>query len=378
MAREAEIETRRSEGLLRVLHVAPQLSTGGLERLLVEFARHTDRQSCDLRFLALGRRGRPADEIEACGWPVTTLGYTGGLRPAVVMRLAQCFRRWRVDVVHTHNNPALVYAAPAARLAGVRTVVHTRHGQSFGISPRAQKVFKWAASLCSRVVCVSEDSRKLTLKAGLPDHKVVRLWNGIDLQRFAYSGPRKTGPVLTVARISPVKDIATLLHATARALPHYPDFRLVVAGDGECLPEVRRLAQELRISGSVEFLGEVADVAGLLGQAALFVLPSLSEGVSLTLLEAMARGLPVVATRVGGTPEVVVEGETGFLVPSRNPEALAAAMLRVLTAPCLGPALGRAGRTRVEQHFDSRKMVRDYEELYRAERRSAGAAASTD
>jgi glycosyltransferase involved in cell wall biosynthesis len=144
----------------------------------------------------------------------------------------------------------------------------------------------------------------------------------------------------------------------------FPSFRLEVAGDGDCLPELRRLAAELGLGESVRFLGEVGNVPELLARSSLLVLPSLTEGISLTLLEAMARGLPVVATRVGGNPEVVEEGVTGFLVPARRPQDLAERMVYLLRRPDLAREMGRQARQRVEAHFRVSDMVARYEALY--------------
>jgi glycosyltransferase involved in cell wall biosynthesis len=167
-----------------------------------------------------------------------------------------------------------------------------------------------------------------------------------------------------VARLSPEKDIESLLKATALAAREDADLRLEVAGDGPCMAELRRAAAGFGIDGRVRFLGEVRDVPALLARAGLFVLPSRTEGVSLTLLEAMASGLAVVATRVGGTPEVVAHGETGLLVPPGDPAALAAAVLRLRRDAFERERMGRAGRLRVERRFDVRRMTAAYERLY--------------
>ncbi len=348
---------------LRVVHVVLQLDTGGMEKLLVEFARHADRGGFELRFVSLGSRGCLADDIEACGWPVMALEEPPGLRPGLVLRLARLFRRWGADVVHTHNTKPLIYAGPAARLAGARRVVHTRHGQRFGASRRATTLFRFAARMADRVVCVSDDSVRVSAGEGLVLSKLTRIWNGIDV-RFAYAGPRAGGPVVMVGRMSPEKDVATLLRAAAIAAREHSAFRLEIAGGGVCLPDLRRLVSDLGLGEHVTFLGEVQDIPSLLRRAGLFVLSSLTEGISMTLLEAMAVGLPVVATRVGGNPEVVVDGQTGLLVPPESPAELASAMLRLLHDPEGGHRMGRAGRLWVEQHFDIRRMVADYEALY--------------
>jgi glycosyltransferase involved in cell wall biosynthesis len=273
-----------------------------------------------------------------------------------------------VDVGHTHDDRPLIYGTFAARLARVPFNIHTRHGQSPGNSRRRTTLLNLAARLTDRFVCVSEDSARLAVEQGVSVGKVSALWNGIDVNRFNYAGPRPEGPVVTVARLSPEKDIETLLRAAAVAVRIEPRFRLEVAGDGICLPALRQLADELNLCEHVRFLGSVRDVPALLARASLFVLPSVTEGISLTLLEAMARGLPVVCTRVGGNPEVVAEGETGLLVPARNPQALAEAILQVRRDGETGRRMGLAGRQRVEEHFDIRRMVASYEALYVAKR----------
>jgi sugar transferase (PEP-CTERM/EpsH1 system associated) len=349
---------------IRVAHVVSQLRVGGMEKLLVEFARCADRERFALHFVSLGGRGPLADDIAECGWPVTALDQPEGLRPKLVFQLARVFRRWGADVVHTHNTKPVMYGSLAAKLAGVTRVVHTRHGQRFHASRRATALFCLATRLVDRVVCVSHDSEQLSAAEGLAPHKLCTVWNGIDVARFAYRGPRAGGPAVMVGRLSPEKDVATLVRAVALVVREQPAFELHVAGDGSCLPALKQLAGELALDRHVRFLGEVRDVPALLEAASVFVLPSLTEGISLTLLEAMARGLPVVATRVGGNPEVIVDGETGLLVPVQAPADLAAAMLRLCRDPEASRQMGLAGRRRVEQHFDVRRMVADYEALY--------------
>ena len=189
------------------------------------------------------------------------------------------------------------------------------------------------------------------------------IWNGIDLERFAFRGPQPTGPAVVVARLTAEKDVQNLLRAVRQVVDVLPQFRLEIAGDGPCRAELERLAAELGIGDRVRFLGEVRDVPALLARARLFVLPSQTEGISLTILEAMASGLPVVTTKVGGNPEIVESG-TGVLVPPRDPAALAHGILRVAGNPDEALFLGRAARRRVETHFDVRKMVAQYAAVY--------------
>jgi sugar transferase (PEP-CTERM/EpsH1 system associated) len=347
-----------------VVHVTFGLDVGGQEKLLVELARHADRGQCPPVFVSLGKRGRLADDLEGCGTAVVALEKPTGLRPSLVFQLMRLFRSWRPRAVHTHDQRSLIYAAPAARLAGVPRLIHTRHGRDVEATSRQRAVVQQLSRLVDAFVCVSGDVEALSRSQGVAPDKLKIVRNGIDLNRFAFSGLKAQGPAVTVARLSPEKDVANLICATELAAREVPDLRVEVAGQGVCFDELNRLSAEMNLADRVQFLGEVDDVPSLLIRARMFVLPSRSEGIPLTVLEAMARGLPIVATRVGGLPEVVIEGETGFLVPPSDPAALAAAMVRLFRDEILGYRMGEAGRRRVEQAFDIRRMVHEYETLY--------------
>jgi glycosyltransferase involved in cell wall biosynthesis len=292
----------------------------------------------------------------------------------MVWRLARFFRAEKFDVIHTHDDKPLVYAAPAAWLARVPRRLHTHHhGFVRASRGRQNMLLRTAARSVNPFVCVSHDAARHVVALGVPAGRVRTIWNGIDLTRFPYQGPIPGGSAVCVARLSPEKDLATLLHAARRVADAVPDFRLDIAGDGPCRADLARQCDELNLRDHVRFLGEVRDVPELLGRAGLFVLPSQAEGVSLTILEAMARGLPVVTTRVGGNPEVVADGSTGLLVPPRDPPALAQALLSVLGSAATAHELGAAGRRRVEADFDVRRMVEQYQSLYAAKSEPAPA-----
>jgi glycosyltransferase involved in cell wall biosynthesis len=214
------------------------------------------------------------------------------------------------------------------------------------------------------VVCVSRDAAKLSAEEGIAPRKICTVRNGIDVSLFSFVGPQAKGPAVMVGRLCQDKDVETLVRAVALVAPDFPAFRLVVAGDGECLPPLKRLTAELLLEEQVRFLGEVRDIPALLAGASLFVLPSVTEGISLTLLEAMARGLPVVATDIGGNPEVVLDGQTGFLAPPRQPHRLSERIVQLLMQPQLAMEMGRQGRQRVMTHFTASQMVTEYEVVY--------------
>jgi glycosyltransferase involved in cell wall biosynthesis len=359
---------------IRVCHVSVGLCTGGLERLLVDFARFHDRTRFEMQFVALRNLGRPAEEIRDLGCDVHGIGAEQFGLVGRLRELTRLLRQVRPDVVHTHNANPHLYGTLAARLAGVPVVVNTRHGQRFGQTAWDRRQFRWVSRLADRVIAVSEDAARLTVSDdGLPATKVARVWNGIDTERFAYRGPTPKPWAISVARLSPEKDFPTLLRSVPETVIRVPDYRLRIVGDGPERPRLESLVRELHIENYVELLGERSDVPELLAQAGFFVTSSLTEGISLTLLEAMAVGLPIVATNVGGNPEIVQDGFTGRLVPAGDPAALAFAISQFCLHRNRWPDMSRAGRRRVLDHFDVRRMLRNYEasytELLRSKRR---------
>lgn len=348
---------------LRVCHVSLTLKTGGLERLLADMARHHDRCLCEMEFIALREVGRFAEVIRDAGCRIHVFRPAG--RWGQFQQLVQAFRNGQYDVVHTHNTYPHLYATLAARWVGIPVVLQTRHGQRAGHGWKSRLQYRWAAKLVDRIVAVSHDAEKLTVTHdGIPARKVQTIWNGIDLDDFEFRGPSSAPVAISVARLSQEKDFPTLLQAMKLALTQVPDLKLRLVGDGAERGALESLTRALGLTESVEFLGDCRDVPDQLAQAALFVSSSLTEGISLTLLEAMAVGLPVVATSVGGNPEIIVDGVTGKLVPPREPAQLAQALVEVCQHPERWQTWGLAGRQRVETNFDVRRMVADYQRLY--------------
>jgi len=247
-------------------------------------------------------------------------------------------------------------------------LIHTKHGRN---NPDLRKdvFFNRVASLLSdAIVAVSADAALVaTSVERVPWRKVRVIHNGIELARFPYHDrSNRTQPIsaIHVARLNVIKDQKTLLAAVRLVVNEVSDFRLNVVGDGPMRQELLDFRDQLGLAGSVEFLGERDDVPELLARADLFVLSSLQEGLSLTLLEAMASGLPVVATDVGGNRELVSPWKTGLLVPKQSPERLAAAILELVKRREVLPEISRQGRVLVERQFSIEGMVRQYEDLY--------------
>jgi sugar transferase (PEP-CTERM/EpsH1 system associated) len=351
----------------RIVHLSLGTNIGGMEKLLVEFARFADRERFELVFISLQEKGKLSADLEELQWPVYAFDKTPGFKPGLVLKLARHLRKLRPSILHTHNTAALFYGAMAGTLARVPRIIHTRHGQRYKDSNRQTWFFRVLGKLAYRVVSVSEDGRSLSLKEGIGADRTRVIHNGVDLSRFPYEGPNAKGPAVLVARLSPEKDVGTLIqavkHVTDTLGPQH-GFMLDIAGDGRIRPQLETMSESLGLSQTIRFLGERNDIPQRLANASMFVLPSITEGISLTLLEAMARGLPVVATRVGGNPEVVVHGKTGLLVPAQSPQELAAAISRLYQDSSMGKNMGLLGRQRVEKQFSIHKMIQQYEQMY--------------
>ena len=347
---------------LRVCHVSLTLKTGGLERLLAGMAKHHDPKRTALTFVVLRETGRFADEIRSMGFDVVQIPSTSRFRMLNELRR---FFRGKFDVIHTHNTYPHIYATLAARWARIPIVVQTRHGQRMGYSRKDHLLYRLVAIWVDRIVAVSNDAAKLCIQEDkIPESKVVTIWNGIDPDAFSFAGPKLEPTAIAVGRLAKEKGFDTLLRATAIVGKQIPEFRLRFVGDGDQRPELERLSQELNLKSHVEFLGERSDVSSLMSQSGFYVSSSLSEGISLTILEAMAVGLPVIATAVGGNPEIVIENETGYLVPVSNPEAMARKMIELCNSRSQWPNLGAIGRDRLIEHFSIHKMTEAYESLY--------------
>jgi sugar transferase (PEP-CTERM/EpsH1 system associated) len=357
--------------MIRVVHLLSTLHVGGLEKFVLDLARLTDHRCFDVRVLCLLEKGPLEKDFVAAHVPVDSLDCQNASKLPTLVRLVDSLRRLRPHVLHTHNPNPHVFGTPASRLAGIPVLIHTKHGRNYPKLRRSVLINRLASHFSDAIVAVSADAADVARRVeGVPPEKVHVIRNGIDLARF--DGTRQFSPAkdsrklrfIHVARLDPVKDQATLLRAARMVADSVPDFQLDIVGDGPEGAKLREEASRLALDRQVRFLGCRSDVPDLLASAGAFVLSSISEGISLTLLEAMAAGLPVVATDVGGNREVVETDWTGILVPPRSPRDLAVAIRTLIDDPGMARRMGQAGRRRVEQFFDIRRVVRQYEELY--------------
>jgi glycosyltransferase involved in cell wall biosynthesis len=306
---------------------------------------------------------------------VVSVGKPPGFRPGMIPRIATMLREPRPDVVHSHQIGALLYAGPAARLAGVPVVVHTEHGKNYAGRLRMRLLGRLAARSARRVFAVSGDIlREMRDGQVVPPGKLAHVPNGADVDRFNLAddmaelrrevGLPGEGPVIgTVGRLTGLKRHDVLLRGFARL--RRPTARLLIVGDGPTREELVSLAASLGVTDRVMFAGYQDRPERALAAMDVFALTSDSEGMPLAILEAWAAGKPVVASRVGGVPELVADGRTGLLFAAGDDRALAGCLDRLLNDRPLAGALGEAGRALVRERYDTRVMARAYLRHYR-------------
>jgi len=322
--------------------------------------------------LACPRESLLWDELEGSGVELHAISPAREAGPADVRSLVTLARLVRgADVVHGHSAKAGFLVRLAAALAGRRSAcLFTPHGWSFwsagGATGRLYlSLERLAAHWCRTIITLSADERDAGLTAGVGSparYEVIP--NGIELARFARTPEPVVGRVLVVGRFSPPKRHDLVLRAFAGVQGRFPGSELWFVGDGDDRPAAERLAAELGVQGATRFLGVRHDVPDLLAQAACFVLASDYEGCPLSVIEAMAAGVPVVATSVGGVPEVVQDGVTGILGEPGQPDGLARGLAEVLGDERRAVELGRAGRELAQQRFSREQMAAATARIY--------------
>jgi sugar transferase (PEP-CTERM/EpsH1 system associated) len=360
---------------LHVCHAVLRLDVGGLERVVLDLIRESRRQGHRVSVLCVERPGALASAAADLGAQVVSAGKPLGFRPGVVRRVTNLLRGLRPDVVHSHQLGALLYTGPTTRRAGVGAVVHTEHGKHYADCWRLRLMGRFAARYARRVFAVSDDIRRELRDCGIASPaKLVHVPNGVEADRFDLAGdPAELrrgfglpagGPVIgTVGRLAPLKRQDVLLRGFARL--RHPAARLLIVGDGPAREELVNLAARLGITDRVVFAGYRERPERALAAMDVFALTSDSEGMPLAVLEAWAAGKPVVATRVGGVPELVADGRNGLLFPAGDEAALARALDQLLTDSARAGSLGRAGRALVRDRYDTRVMADTYVRHYR-------------
>jgi glycosyltransferase involved in cell wall biosynthesis len=379
--RAAAIATPRRP--LRVVYFVCSFLVGGTERQAAVSAGALDGSGFDVRMACFDKGGPLRQAIESL--PCEQFAQHSLYSPRTLvemLRFARWVRRERIDVVHATGFYPNVFAVPAARLAGVPAVIASIRDLGDMWGPRHRRLQKLACRFAHKVITNAEAVRRRLLAEGYPAEKLEVIYNGIAsppadngraLLQEGFAIPPDAPVIGVVARLTPVKGVEYLLEAAAKLVPRFPSLRVVLVGGtqhredpGPTYKErLEGRARDLGIADRVVFTGFHPDVPNLIRGMTVSVLPSLSEGLSNVLLESMALGVPVIATRVGGNPEIVEDGVTGLLVPRRDVTALAAAIGELLGHPERALKMGEMGRKRVSERFSVETMLARTADLYR-------------
>ena len=367
-----------------IVHVIYRLDIGGLENGLVNLINHIPAERFRHVIICLTTYSDFHLRLQRRDIPIFSLNKPLGNSPVTLIRLWWLLMKLRPDIIHTRNLAALEGMLPAA-LAGVPVRIHGEHGRDLadlaGNNVARQRIRRFFRPFVHRYVALSKDlERYLREKIRVPAEKVTQLYNGVDTNVFyPASGGREPLPLQqglpanafvigTVGRMQPEKDQLTLARAFIALLQMMPrierPIRLVMAGNGPLRADVIQLLNQAGVADLAWLPGDCDNVSQIMRGLDLFVLPSLAEGISNTILEAMSSGLPVVATSVGGNVELVTEGCTGALVPPGDPAKLAAIIRDYILNPEKSKSQGRAARMVVEQRFSLHTMVKNYMDLY--------------
>jgi len=359
-----------------VFHLITELDRGGAQMALYRLLAHGDNGRFQPHVICLYNGDKVvAWQIRQLGIPVTDLGMNAPWRLDALWRLYRIMRRERPSILHTWMFHANIPGRILGRLAGIPVIISSE--RTMGQEGRARRLLnRLSGRLPDRIICVSQQVADFAAQEiGLPPAQLTVIRNGIDMDQFtdlpdqqlaraAFGLPTQGRIMAAIGRPRPVKGFSYLLEAFAQIAADQPDLYLLFVGDGPDKRPLQAAAQQLPGANGVIFLGDQQGIPRLLAALDLLVLPSLWEGLPNIVLEAMAAGLPVVATAVGGTPELVIDGETGLLVPPHDPAALAQAILTLLRDPDLARRLGENGRQRVANQFTIQQMVQQTEALY--------------
>ena len=370
----------------RVLHIIDSFESGGTERQAIQLLRLLrESRCCEVYLACLQNKGLLRAEADSLGlgeipdYPLTSfydLNFATQVR-----RLMSFLKEKQIDLVHTHDFYTNIFGMTAARMARVRGRIASKRETDFR-SPMQKRAERGAFRFAHRVIANSKAVRARLIDDGVPSEKIVTLYNGLELERVNVPEDLKREDALSQLRVAAepqrqfvtivanlnheVKDYPTFLQAAARVRTQIPDARFLIAGEGALLPSLRELSAKLGIESDVFFLGRCEKIFNLLFVSDVCVLSSTAEGFSNAILEYMAAGRPVVVTDVGGAREAVVPGETGYIVPPSNPEAMAERIIELLRDPERAKVMGRCGKQRVANLFSTTRQLDETLKLYSA------------
>jgi glycosyltransferase involved in cell wall biosynthesis len=368
----AELKPRR----IKVLHLVTSLEVGGAQHGMLLGLPRFDSDQYEHIACSIMDRMQMASQFREAGVEVRSLGLSRKTDIGVVLRLRALLKEIRPDVLHTYLLHGNILGRLIGRLVGVPVIIGSE--RTIG---QARKWGRLATRLTNPLTDAVEVNSEIGGRAierdlGVPSEKIELVRSGLDLSVFSSANRRDElrsefgvtadqHLIVYMGRLRTVKGVEFGIRAFATALEQLPNIRMVLTGEGDQRNFLSSLVSKLGISEQVEFLGVRNDVPELLGAADSVLMPSLTEGFPRTAIEAMAAGKPVIATNVGGTPEAIIDDETGILVPARDSDALASAIVRLVGDSDLQARLGAAGRERAAQNYSVDKYVSRLDEMYR-------------
>jgi sugar transferase (PEP-CTERM/EpsH1 system associated) len=367
------------EAKLRILHIVHSLNTGGLERVVVDLAVYLKRKGSDQAICCLADRGNLAKSAEVNGVPLFQTNKGEGLDLLLPMRLSRIMKRGKYDLIHTHNDAGIVYGFPAASMCGIRSIVHTDHG----IEPKTAShcslnmIKKLFMKRTSCIVAVSQDLKRTIISdSGIMNHELKVVMNGIDPCR--YYGKYDTSEIRKsvgigrdrfiighIARLVPLKNQEFLLQIIRELKNLNLPITLMAVGEGPMRKRLQELCINYEIQNEVVFLGERTDIPQLLSIMDLFVLTSITEGISITILEAMAAGIPVLASKVGGNPEIIDDSISGFLINLNEPFKWIMKAKELFDDQHMRKRIGKQAQEVIRRKFSLDVMADQYERIYK-------------
>ena len=363
-------------GDYQVMHVALSLDPGGTERIIIELAKAM-MPTVQSVVCCLDSRGRWAQELEASAIPVLELNRSPGFHPKLSRQILALAKRHNASILHCHHYSPFVYGMLAKLCSSEMRLVYTEHGRLSDDQPSkkrllANQVLGWLPGVfCS----VSAQLKVHMIDEGFRADSINVIHNGIDPglpptdedrreARAQLGVPADSLLLGTIARLDPVKDLGTMIEGFAAFASHHPHASLIVIGDGPQRAELESITQALGVTGKVIFAGHRDDARKLLPALDIYLNTSITEGISLTILEAMAAQLPVIVSRVGGNPEIVAEGKNGELFESRVPSELTDKILALSNDTKRRKQLAEQARVTVEKDFSHHSMAGKYQEIY--------------
>ena len=362
----------------KILHIVEDLKVGGLEKILASIVLSLDQAKYDVQVWCLARGGQVAEELIEQEISVRILGLNGYHNPLRIVALARMMKKEKFHIIHTHGYFAGTFGRLAAILARIPVIIAHVHSTYHDYGKRNLLIERFLSCFTDSIICISQAvERFVTVNEKIRKEKTCLIYNAVTppdklldnhlrkKMRASLGLAAEAIVIAVVASLTANKGHGILLTAFKEIFLSHPSIRLLIVGDGPMREQIETSARQLMIDQAVVFTGLRQDVFSLLQTSDIFVLPSqYREGLGVALIEAMAVSLPVIGTDLGGIPEVIVDGENGFLVSPGSSEQLAEALKKLVNDQVLRTGMGRRGRQLYEEKFMLPRMIRQIETLY--------------